>query len=134
MFCVFGVNPRFPTSCSRILPHPRAGNVVELVVAKGAGVLPPSNHHNQGRPWNVASSGTVEDPTMTFRLVLRDPVPTPLTVSTIDFILEHLEVSRAATIEMGEDEPHLDLQCSPAVFASFISLVSIGRPAPDGAD
>jgi hypothetical protein len=98
---------------------------VELFVAEGAGILPPSNCRTGGRPWDLASRGTVEFPVDSFRLVLRDPAPTPLTTSTLHYVLEFLEFGKDPAIHRWGLVPHLELECNPSVFASLISLVSI---------
>jgi hypothetical protein len=125
IFGLFGIDPRFPTSPSEVSLHRRAGNITELIVAEGAGIRPPSNRSTEGRPWNVACQGTVEDPAPQFGLLLQDPTPTRLTASTIDFVLEFLEFGRADTIDRWGHEPHLTMNCSPSVFASFVSFVSV---------
>jgi hypothetical protein len=68
MLCVFGVNPRFPSSPSRNSDFRRGGNIGNLVVAQGAGIIAPSNCRTQGRLWDVASRGIVEDPETDFWL------------------------------------------------------------------
>jgi hypothetical protein len=128
MFCVFGIDPRFPTSTSRNSTHRKGGNLIALTVAEGAGILPPSSSNVQGRPWNVGSYGALEEPTRNFSLGLKDPLPTPLTASTIDFVLEYMEFGRAAVVAKWRDEPNIHLDCYPSVFASFISSVSVERP------
>jgi hypothetical protein len=125
MFCVSGVDPRFPTSTSRNSGSRRGGNLTNLVVAEGAGILPPSFYRTQGRSWNVASCGTVEEPATGLYLVLRDPAPTPLTASTIDFVLAFMEFGRVSTIDLWDHEPHLELKCYLSVFASFVSSVCV---------
>lgn len=128
IFGFYGIDPRFPPSPSKISSNDgRAGNVTKMVVEAGAGILPPANSRIEGRPWNVANRGTVEDPAETFRLVLRDTGPTSLTASTLHFILEFLEFSRSDVQHNYGHEPHLVLDCYPPVFASFVSSVSIDQ-------
>lgn len=133
MLCIFSVDPRFSTSPSRHPDSRSGGNIRNLVVAEGAGIIAPPNCRTEGRLWDVASRGIVEDPTTDFWLVLKDPMPTPLTASTIDFILAFMDFGRATTIATWNHEPHMELKCYPSVFASFVSLVSIIRPLSDGA-
>lgn len=134
-FCVFGVNPRSPTSASRNFLPRRGGNLLQLIVAEGAGILPPSDCRTQGRrSWNVATCGVIEDAAGSLSLVLEDPIPTSLTASTIDFCLEFLEFGRTATIDKWASEPLMVIKCYPSVFASFVSLVSDARSPADGAD
>jgi hypothetical protein len=128
IFGFYGIDPRFPPSPSKISSNDgRAGNVTKMIVEAGAGVLPPPNSHPGRRPWNVASRGTVEDPAESFRLVLRDPAPTALAASTLDFILEFLEFGRSDVQHNYGHEPHLILDCYPSVFASFVSSVSFAQ-------
>jgi hypothetical protein len=122
--CVFGINPRFTASPSRFSHFNKTGNIKHLIVAENAGILPPSSRSPNGRSFNVAERGVAEDPAAFFSLVLRDPTPTPLTASTIDFVLEFFEFGSASVIEEFGHEPYLDLECYPAVFESFIPSVS----------
>jgi hypothetical protein len=123
ILCVFGVNPQV-TAPPRRNHYRRVGSIKELIVAEGAGILPPSIRATEGRPWNIARAAVVQDSSSSFSLVLRDRTPTPLTASTIDFVLEFLECGNEGVIDEFGEEPWLDLECYPAVFASFISSVS----------
>lgn len=134
MLCVFGVNPGFTTSPTRNSGLRRGGNLLNLGVAEGAGILPPSKGLTEGRPWHVASCGTVEDPARDLCLALKDRTPTSLTTSTIEFFLECMEFGRASVMNRWGNEPHLDLECYPSVFATFVTLVSVALPPADGAD
>lgn len=124
IFCVFGINPRFPTSPPEVFRNATVGNIIELIVAEGAGILPPSITSTDGPAWNVASQGTDVCPAEYFRLVLRDPAPTQLTASTVDFVLEFLAFGKESTEYHWGTPPHLVLDCYPSVFASFVSSVS----------
>jgi hypothetical protein len=134
MLCVFGVNPRFPSSLSRNSDFRRGGNIRDLVVAEGAGIFAPTDCRSEGRLWDVASRGIVEDPETDFWLVLKDRVPTPLTLSTIDFVLAFMEFGRATTVNTWNHEPHIELSCYQSVFASIVSLVSAARSPTDNSN
>jgi hypothetical protein len=75
----------------------------------------------------------LEDTRKFFRLVLWDKTPTLFTNSTMEFLLRFLEFGREDAIDEWGEEPHLALECFPSVFASFVSLVSVIRPAADEA-
>lgn len=130
MFCVFGINPSFPTSLSEITHDGMAINVTQLIVDEGAGIHPPSDYDSGGQIWNIAPSSVLEDMRKSFRLVLWDNTPALLTNSTMEFVLRFLEFGKEDAIDEWGEEPHLTLERFPSVFASFVSVM---RPGADEA-